>query len=66
MIKIDQATDQLLEEIAAAKELTPQLLRKIVPDKKAFARYLEERGLLENETAQSILKSLDAASELPA
>jgi hypothetical protein len=60
-MKIDQATDQLLEEIAAAKEPTPELLRKIVPDRKAFVSYLRERGLLKDETAQSILQSLDAA-----
>ena len=60
-MKIDQATDQLLEEIAAAKEPTPELLRKIVPDRRAFVSYLRERGLLEDETAQAILKNLDAA-----
>lgn len=63
MIKIDQATDQLLEEIAAAKEPTPELLRKIVPDRKAFVSYLKERGLLEDETAQSLLKSVDAGRQ---
>jgi hypothetical protein len=67
LIEINKTTDQLLEEIAAADNDTPnpQLLRKIIPDKKAFVRYLKQRGLLDDPAAQSILSGLDITGPDP-
>jgi hypothetical protein len=61
LIALDNRTDRLLEEIAAAEDdiPNPQLLRKIIPDTKAFVRYLIHRGLLDDPAAQSILFGLD-------
>src|ERR1035437_4813603 len=63
MIEIDKETDDLLEEIASAPgdELEPELLRKIIPDKKVFLRYLKERGLLNDPTAKVIIARLESA-----
>ena len=63
MIEIDKETDDLLEEIASAPgdELAPELLRKIIPDKKVFLRYLKERGLLNDPTAKVIIARLEYA-----
>lgn len=66
MIKLDERTDRLLEEIATAKEPTPELLRKVIPGKKAFESFLRERGLLEDSTAQSLLATVQETKQAKA
>ena len=60
MIKLDEETDRLLEKIASAKRLTPKLVREVIPDRDAFVKYLEERGLEEDPAARKILAILDS------
>jgi DNA-binding protein HU-beta len=61
---IDAETDDLLQRIAeSGDEITPALLREIIPSREEFVRYLQEHDLTEYPIAQSILAQYDAISE---
>jgi hypothetical protein len=52
----------MLAALAAADDEhpDPQLLRKLIPHKKAFLRFLKERGLLDDADAKFILSVLES------
>ena len=61
--EIDSETDDLLNRIAeSGDEITPDLLREIIPSREEFVRYLQQHGLTEYPIAQSILAQYDALS----
>jgi hypothetical protein len=55
----------MLEEIAAAEQPTPELVRRIFPDREPVVSYLEEKGLLNDTGAQFILANLNVPQAAP-
>lgn len=60
-MQINEKTDALLSQIAdSADETDPDFLRKIIPNKESFLKFLRDRGRIDDPDARAIIAGLES------